>query len=147
MGVMFGSGRAVVPATSRVEQGKQAHTCIEQVGPFAGTCNHMIYVPHADILYLFHDKLEPGLVVEVEGWFAYRVSYDMARVVAVEIHDFKYLFLPEHPEFARAWRQFRNPLYRLLQVQNRAGEFVLAKASDLAAACASVLSAHEHAPA
>lgn len=94
----------------------------------------MHYSPPADILYVYADKLEPGITIEAPRGFAFRVSYDQTRLLAVEVHNFEALFLKCAPELERAWKIERNPvLRRLSHVRVRTRKFLLDHIGDSAA--------------
>lgn len=93
------------------------------------------YSPRADILFLYRGDFEPGFTVDAEDGFAWRVSHDKTRVVAIEIHNFQSIFLKQHPDVAVAWKRAQNPLYRLMRNrQARRQEIIADKVIEAAPA-------------
>lgn len=122
------------------EQGMEQHAAPsswEEWSPLAGQfmeqsqVSQFRYSPHADIFYLYHGTLEPGFTVEGDGSFAWRVSHDRQRVVAIEIHNFESVFLKMHPELARTWKRSHNPLLRFMpNMQARRKQIITDKVRD-----------------
>lgn len=102
---------------------------------FVKTCRHVHYSPHADILFVYPSRLEPGFTVEPGDCLAYRISHDKSRVVAIELHNFKRLVLPANPQLARAWKTHTSPLRRLTLTGDRTLRFLLDKVTQKVAAC------------